>query len=439
MRMELVGINRRYATLAVLLLITVWCWLVFDRPYTFPRHIPWNIYSNTPQIAVDVFNFPALDSPAIKAVCSNTQWNQTVTFVCDKSSGSFVEVRNSILHCVRYAMAAGGSLVVPMIVVAHEQGYMYKDDRTGNTTELDYMFDTEHFLDSLALSCPQLQVYKRVTDINMKDVYGPISLLPENILKNAEDSRIGPVEWRELFYKWLMQYLSPDSRSPVIIQLERSYLEYPISSDGESFAADFGKILKIRPDARNLATTALLKLSQLYSLSVDVTQPILKGTFLGAYLSTEVRGLELLKDDRVNARYDAQSKLYLDQAVQSNLSIIYLASEKMSEISQFVNDAASQKIAVTTKMDLLKGEDREYLLHELTVDQQALVDYLVMSKSSDFVGVAHSNFAWNVALKRHQFTERLDYLDGPETFDDGLSQIYGTVRGHPESPGAMWP
>jgi len=75
----------------------------------------------------------------------------------------------------------------------------------------------------------------------------------------------------------------------------------------------------------------------------------------------------------------------------------------------------------------------------LTVDQQALVDYLVMSKASDFVGVGHSSFAWNIALKRHQFTRRLDYLDGPETFDDGLSQIYGIVRGHPEYPGAMWP
>jgi hypothetical protein len=236
-----------------------------------------------------------------------------------------------------------------------------------------------------------------------------------------------------------MQYLSLDSRSLAIIQLERSYLKYHISRDSEALAADFGKILKIRADARNLATTALLKLSQLYSISLEITQPILKRIFLGAYLSTEVRGLEFLKDDRVNARYDAQSKLYLDQAVQSNLSLVYLASDKVSKIPQFVNDASSRNIAVTTKIDVLKGEDRKYLLHELTVDQQALVDYLVMPKALDFVGVGHSCFTWNVALKRHQFARRLDYLDGPEMFDDGLSQIYGTVRGNPEYPTGIWP
>ena len=433
------GVNRRYASLAGCLLVAVWCWVAFDRPYTFPHHIPWNVYSNSPQAApiIDVFDYAPLVSLALKTDCSNTHWNESITFVCNESSGSFAEVRNSILGCVRYTIVAGASLVVPGIVL----GQRYGDLDAGNVTEMEYMFDTSHFLQSLALSCPQLRIYKTAADVrNLKAAYGPISLLPDSLIKEKlNPEHTFPGEWRGQFYKRLTQYLSPDAQGPIIVELGRAYFDYPIASDGEGFAVQFGKILKIRSDARSLATMTLLKLSQTYSLILDVSEPVLKGVFLGAYLSTFHRGEDLSKDDRINVRYETQSKLYLEQATRSNLSVIYVASQIVSEIPQFINDATLRDIAVTSKLDLLKGNDRDIMLRGMTSDQQELVDFLVMSKAAEFVGVGMSSFSWSVALKRRQSTHKKDYLHGTQTLNDGLSHLYGDASGHSEFPSGMWP
>jgi hypothetical protein len=68
----------------------------------------------------------------------------------------------------------------------------------------------------------------------------------------------------------------------------------------------------------------------------------------------------------------------------------------------------------------------------MTFDQQALVDLPVLLKSSDFAGVGHLSFAWNIALWRHQFVEWRDHLNGPQLMSDELSQVYGTVNQYPE-------
>lgn len=117
----LLGVSRRYATLAAVLLATIWLWVAFDRPYKFPDHISWNIYSNRPLAGqtglADAFDFPPLDSESVKSLCQDVQWNQSVVLTCDQSVGGVGNIRNSILNCVRYAIAAGGSLVLPSIVL----------------------------------------------------------------------------------------------------------------------------------------------------------------------------------------------------------------------------------------------------------------------------------------------------------------------------------
>lgn len=122
----------------------------------------------------------------------------------------------------------------------------------------------------------------------------------------------------------------------------------------------------------------------------------------------------------------------------SGCSVIYAASGDASQLSMFSEDAKAYKLNVTTKQDLLQGDDRQQL-EAMTFDQQALVDWLVLLKSSEFSGVGHSSFAWNIALWRHQFAERRDHLNGPQLMSDELSQIYGTVRQYPEYASCLWP
>jgi hypothetical protein len=54
---------------------------------------------------------------------------------------------------------------------------------------------------------------------------------------------------------------------------------------------------------------------------------------------------------------------------------------------------------VVTKFDLLSGPDLK-LLDSMAWDQQAEVDYYVLLKSSQFLGMSNSTFSWSVADAR---------------------------------------
>lgn len=144
-------------------------------------------------------------------------------------------------------------------------------------------------------------------------------------------------------------------------------------------------------------------------------------------------------------RYDVQSQLYFDQVLNSTLSVIYTASGNATEVSKFAADARARAgdrdLVVTTKNELLSHSDL-MVLNSLTWDQQALVDFLVMMVASQFAGVAHSSFAWNVALKRHRWSKMngSDHLEqGPQMLSDEYTQIYGKIGGYPEYAAGIWP
>lgn len=420
------GLNRRYATVAITLLVGIWLWVAFDRPYKFPDHIPWNIYSNSPQAPPnDVFDFPPLTSPAIKSVCEKTQWNSSLIFTCDSPSGNFAEVRNSILHCVRYAMAAGGSLVIPKIILNEDYGGLV----AGNTTGLDHLFDVDHFTKSLELSCPQLQLYGHASDV--KGVgHEPVSLAPETLLRTGGATYAS--DWRDALSKWLTKYISADTEGPVIISLSRSYLHYPIHSDDEKFALHFGKILRIRSDARHLATTAFFELKHNFA----------KLGFLAAYLDTAPNPDRLTKEDQDYARYEKQSQLYLDYAVANNISTIYIASSRGIDIPRFVLDATTKNIIVKGKFDLLSGTDLE-TLKDMTTIQREMVDYLIMATAlvkthiPAFIGVGFSSFCWNIALKR--FGREVGVPSDPgQLLHDGFNVLYGKAGERSAFQESMW-
>ena len=443
-------INRRYATLAGLLLGALWVWLALGDHFRLPTSIDWNIYSNTPEYheqgsakdssnATDVFDFPAVDSEAIKSICGETQWNSSVIFTCDNSVGGIGNIRNSILNCVRYAISAGGSLVVPQIIVRDAADIARI--RTGERTSMDYMFDVPHFMQSLHLSCPGLRLYPKTEDIpNRPDAKNLIALLPESIVDAIPKTGLrNPEQWRGTFYTWLEQFQSSDELK--IVELGRSYLQYPIHSDGEAFATTFGSILKFRSDVRVLATTTLRALGDKFNLGFkgNLDEPVLKNSYFGAHLRTEKDAKEGWPGgDWKYSRYDTQSALYLEQASKSNTSVIYVSSGDLNEIHTFSKDAESIRMPVTSKSDLLSGKDKAEL-EAMAWDQQGLVDFLVMLKSSDFAGVGHSSFAWNIALKRHVYAEKKDHLDGPQMLSDELSQVYGFPRGYPEYAACLWP
>jgi hypothetical protein len=90
----------------------------------------------------------------------------------------------------------------------------------------------------------------------------------------------------------------------------------------------------------------------------------------------------------------------------ASVPIIYVASGNLTSTSLFSTAATTltPPIPVITKHDLLEGDDAAALA-ELSWDQQALVDYLVLLRSSFFMGMAESSFAWAVAVRRRVTSE----------------------------------
>jgi hypothetical protein len=141
--------------------------------------------------------------------------------------------------------------------------------------------------------------------------------------------------------------------------------------------------------------------------------------------------------------YAEQAACYLSQACSHNLSLIYVAPSDPESAARFKRDALTfQNVQVTTRYDLLSGGDLE-AMKRLNWDQQALVDYEILLRSSSFAGIYQSSFAWNVALRRHVAGKsyRWDSMEGGggQTFDDEYSWIYRPPGAWRLFEAAMWP
>ena len=453
--------NHRGSRRRALILVSVWVWVLLlytHLGFDTSRHEVWasqwtqstGAQSNR---ATDVFAIPPVDNKAIKKVCQQASWNETLVFVCNESYGGIGNIRNSILLCIRYAMQAGASLVLPRIIL--RSPFALEILQTTETADFSYMFDTKHFLESMRLSCPQMKIYKSTKDVSDKsDVEISLdparSLTPESLVK-GEVPRTGllrPGAWRGQFFDWLREanLAAEKSSGAVIIYLERSYMTYPIYSDGDAFALSFASLLQFRNDTRVLATKVLRNLVEEFSLHVNLNWDILPEAFFGAHLRTEEDSMSVWEsagDYWFYSHYSNQLKVYQKQAPRSKPAVIYVASGDLNEADRFAEDVADapapNNYTVVTKSDLLGSADLAEL-EALTFDQQALVDYLVLLKASDFAGVAHSSFAWSIALKRHQHAKRkTNFLDAPEMLDDDLSKLYGTVKDFGDYPTVLWP
>lgn len=450
------GIKGPRAWLVAITLIWFWAAIFYEYPNLIPfdgaARIQTLTYPSGESATPASSSAQLVGQQAISAVCNQTAWNESLVFTCNESYGGIGNIRNSVLHCVRYAIQAGASLVLPRIVLrsAEDIGTI----ETGQTADFSYMFDTPHFFESLSLFCPQLKVHNTIEDVRngLEEKESlTLSLKPGSLVEGGVP-RTGipePSAWRGQFYAWLdMQITAAGSSTPnlTVVNLQRSYMTYPIYSDGEAFAHTFASVLQFRNDTRALATKVLSFLVERFSLDVNLQDDILANAFFGVHLRTEAdskKAWESAGDYWFYSHYRNQVKVYLEQAPRSNPAAIYIASGDPAEIAHFAADAAKvpapHNYPVVSKDDLLAGEDLE-ALRALTFDQQALVDYLVLLKGSDFAGVAHSSFAWSIALKRHQFSKKEgDFLDAPEMLDDDLSKIYGTVKDFEDYPKVLWP
>ncbi|KAL3419155.1 alternative oxidase [Phlyctema vagabunda] len=391
------------------------------------------------------------DIRPLQRLCNETIFTSGLIFMCDENSGGIGNIRNYILTCIRYGIAAGASgLTIPQI---QTRGVPGVEDSAGPAL-FSHFFDEDYFRQSMDKACPQIRLYgdmneiedyneiQEVKNANFKSLDGIVQ--SDNIVDNRGPNR-HLVTFRRDFEIWLKdrKRKQPSPHKPVTVRLQSmTFFEWDVSRHGQEFANTFGRILKFRPDVVKLAKVIITKLA-VYTGAVDEDGKPRKGPdglpatpFLGVHLRTEPGSLGFWPS------YQEQSDGYLkiNSALQHKFA--YVASGSIEEIKRFSDNALDvQDLNVTSKHALLLDADL-WKLQRLRWDQQALVDYLVLLKSAHFVGCSFSTFAFNIALRRHLL------LDGIHTRPfqmptDGLSTFVGKFEAYFGDwmwiQGAGWP
>lgn len=389
--------------------------------------------------AIDT-EFPTpIDYSPIKEICARNPSNfrPGLLFTCEGQHGGIGMLRNQILKCVRYAINGGGALVVPSIALRNPSDLT--DIETTNEVPLDYLLEREVFVKHLSEGCPGMRIYDRVEDFPAYQQRVEVDLIGDQFEPNHPREGLEfPREWRRFFDEWLgKQKLDVKPDAPVHVKLGQSFLEYPVHDDGDAFVNEFGKILSFRNDTRAMAAKVLWELKQRFSLPIDPSKAINPGAYYGAHLRLEEDAIWAWPPEEWRySRMEEQFREQFENLARTGLRVVYVASGDQKVVDVFAerlkaSSLVKGNVAVVTKYDLLRGAARKQL-ESMTFDQQALVDFLIMFKASAFMGVAHSSFPWNVALRRHEMSKYPAYgNEGSDLLRDEYSIIMGMRADYP--------
>ena len=295
-------------------------------------------------------------------------------------------------------------------------------------------------------ACPQLTIYTSSEGLQVnEDGFGPHSL------RSDQDPENNVVSYNMKLDSWLSvaweKYPELDQRNTTVTKLIRTLWETDTVSDMR-FRRQFGYLLKFQPLARRLAAITTKSMVDKYKLKVNPSEPIPQGAFFGCHLRTSVDARNAGWLDIPHGNFSAQTDAYISQAEAAGLHVIYVASGNADDIKRFETKAAEHGMEVTSKADLLTGDGLE-MLHGMDWDQQALVDYEVLLRSSVFGGFVKSSFSFNIALTRSvvegmpgkkEDPYAIREIDPGVSYDDGLSKIWGRDGFHElKIPRGMWP
>lgn len=330
---------------------------------------------------------------------------------------------------MRETPPAPGQLVLPRMYTRHPADItnLRGGQQQTKGVGLDYMFNTAHLVSALAAHCPQLRVHASLDALYDRPTLArplPVSVdqlavgsdppylalgdIPTTILTEPSALRA------RLLAQMDRDLAAPPAariRWPVRAHLAASQFAFPAAADGVAFRRDFGRLLRVRDDARALAASALWNLAARHNASWRSTSfgedANHDNSFLAVHLRTERDALAT----GYFPGYDDQTAYFFNylQALPpppgwraGETRVVYLATGLTAvddDVRRFRERAAELNATVVLKRDLL--DDGELgVLDQLTWDQRALVDYEILLRAGHVLGTVESCFAWDVALRR---------------------------------------
>ncbi|KAI7783157.1 alternative oxidase [Diaporthe eres] len=375
------------------------------------------------------------DGAELARVCAGREWHpedKALILTCSPMPGGVGEVKNGLLHCIRFAIEIGAQLVLPRITRRSPADISnLNGEQQAKGQPVDYMFSSEHLLTSLQSHCPQMRVYRSLDDLYdkpslLKPLPVSMGMLTDDVavLNGTYTSILAqPQNITRRFADFYERELPLEKRHyPVRVDLQQTVFTWPVHYDGEAFRRDFGRLLRVRDDVRLLAASGLWELAHRFGLHLDPRRGIAHNPaqdknprFVGAHLRTEkdtapppAREGEpppAYDGSSLFPGYDAQATYFLDYLAASEVPgrVVYLSTGLHNEdgdVRRFTAKAAELGVTVVTKRDVLSAGEVAVLNNRLTWDQRSLVDYEIMLRAGFVLGIVESSFAWNLALRR---------------------------------------
>ncbi|EME38485.1 hypothetical protein DOTSEDRAFT_108824, partial [Dothistroma septosporum NZE10] len=383
----------------------------------------------------------------IAAYCKRTTWRPTLVFNLANANGGIGNVRGNVLDFLFFAIEAGASIMLPGMAQRNDGDL---SDVWARRANFDEFFDEKWFLEIMEEACPQMQIYKVQEGQEVKaalpDYYRPRSRRMDEDFGNNRIAYLKDLE------SWLQirGVIDDKSKGLTLVNIERSLWDIDTRSLPHGLRRNFGHLLRTNTTIRQLAALIMQNLSLQHALKIDPTHPIPKDAFYAAHLRTESDAQNAGWLTESNTNFTAQTTSYIAHATANKLNILYVATGNASDLARFHSIAASQHppLTVVSKHDLLPPSELT-TLNSLTWDQQALVDYEVLQRSSVFGGFVKSSFSYNVAMTRNQWVEdeglaiepmRVQHSEEGVAFDDGWSRVVGRDGFHEgRIPRGMWP
>ncbi|KAI1872420.1 hypothetical protein JX265_005300 [Neoarthrinium moseri] len=387
------------------------------------------------------------DGSAMSAHCASRNWTKGLLFHCEPPAGGIGQVRNAQLNCIRFAMEAGAELIVPEIIRRSDVDISViipQSKGTSRGSPLDYYFDKEYFNWTMSTACPQMKLHWSINDFWNVPMGNPIVMSINELGLTLVNGTIieNPKQFSTSFDSFFETRTNPKTRTwPFRVIVSQNPYAWPTAYDPPAFVRSFGRLLRYRVDARQLAASAMHTLHRQWIKPQSNLKAKAAGHhgYVGVHLRTEkdVQGTHY-------PQYEVQAAYYLEYIVRSPFRIAYLASGTTAEhIRAFTTRAQEFNITVLTKKDLLDPEELQYL-KGLSWDQQAIVDFDMMLRANLMAGISESNFAWTVALKRaasggaiggYQPVPREEYI----RWQDDFSTLYGHPGSQLEMQYSIWP
>jgi GDP-fucose protein O-fucosyltransferase len=304
----------------------------------------------------------------LEEVCQETVWQKDLYLNCTNLAGGTINVRNSVMTCIRWAVDGGMTLVLPKIATRSKK---HAGSWFDTWEKLDYLFDSNNMKQILSKKCPGLilQDYDS-TDQN----------IPNKVTAPTE-------EWtayeKSTYRSRVSEVLKAEEKKrgkiwgPVVIGEDSSlwgwyFYKEPIVRD------ELYEVLQFNPNILSHA---------------NVLIDLLPSKFIAIHLRVE--------EDAGWHTFDDVVKWFKDTLISNNNNIhdIYIAVGRRSIEEKFRK--AMENYNVISKWTLASGHEKLIQSMEaLKFDQMAIIDFEILKHSSYFYGLAQSSFSFAVAFER---------------------------------------